>query len=195
MTKKRSYSEVVKEGKVTKSGREKENDTISKEDTVITKNVSKKSHNRLEGISKMYKSLIHTNVMLEMKETLNRLKKEQHKMRRYIRELEKVVISLVNKDNRKDSYKRKEAEQETFKTKRNLNDDVMEMQRIDVQRKIDLRRMQRLKELKSKILHVSTRCIAYAEDKAISEKEREHDTKVDRGRIKQDHNLMHVIGS
>ena len=71
MKKKRSYSEVVKEGKIKKRGKVKENDIISDKDTVITKNVSNKSRNRLEEISDMGKMSIQTKIMLEMQENLN----------------------------------------------------------------------------------------------------------------------------
>ena len=64
-------------------------------------------------------------------------------MRRYIRDLEKVVIiMIVNKDNSKDSYESIKAEREIFNTKRNLNDDTTKSKKIDVQKKIVLRRMQ-----------------------------------------------------
>ena len=58
MKKKRSYSEVVKEGKIKKRGKVKENDTISDKYTVITKNVSNKSCDRLEEISEKGKMSI-----------------------------------------------------------------------------------------------------------------------------------------
>ena len=54
-------------------------------------------------------------------------------MRRYIRDLEKVVITMiVNKDNSKDSYKSVEVEREIFNTKRNLNDNTAKSKKIDV---------------------------------------------------------------
>ena len=71
MKKKRSYSEVVKEGKIKKRGKVKENHTISDKDTVITKNVSNKSCDRLEEISQKSKMSIRTKIMLEMQENLN----------------------------------------------------------------------------------------------------------------------------
>ena len=50
-------------------------------------------------------------------------------MRRYIRDLEKVVITMiVNKDNSKDSYKSIEAEHEIV----NTNDDTTKSKKIDV---------------------------------------------------------------
>ena len=64
-------------------------------------------------------------------------------MRRYIRDLEKVVIiMIVNKDNSKDSYESIEAEREIFNIKRNLNDNTTKSKKIDAQKKIVLRRMQ-----------------------------------------------------
>ena len=54
-------------------------------------------------------------------------------MRRYIRDLEKVVITMiVNKDNSKDSYKSIEVEREIFNTKRSLNNDTTKLKKIDV---------------------------------------------------------------
>ena len=64
-------------------------------------------------------------------------------MRRYIRDLEKAVITMIeNKDNSKDNYESIEAEREIVNTKRNLNDDTTKSKKIDVQKKIVLRRMQ-----------------------------------------------------
>jgi hypothetical protein len=104
-------------------------------------------------------------------------------MRRYIRDLEKVVITMiVNKDNSKDSYKSVEVEREIFNTKRSLNNDTTKLKKIDVQKKIVLRRMQRLEEIKSKGLYASTRRVANVENKDVIMKVREHDTKVNRGR-------------
>jgi len=85
------------------------NKTNSENKIVVIENRSKKSQDSWETLTEESQVSMQTKIIVEMQETLALMKEEQQKMKDYIKDLERTVITLTNKSKDTESYKSTEA--------------------------------------------------------------------------------------
>ena len=117
------------------------NETNSDDETVVIENRSKKSHNSWETLTEKSQVSMQTKIIVEMQETLALMKEEQQKMKDYIKDLERTVITLINESEDTESYKSAEAKGIKLQKKRKLEIKRPPKQKTNPKEKQEVRRL------------------------------------------------------
>ena len=144
----RSYSEVVK-GIKRNNNKAETSDELNEDDkTVITDNKSIRSQASADILTDMSEVTMQTKVILEMKEMLKQMQKEQQLMKDHINDLENTVITLAEESEETDSYKNAEEKARKIKKKRKGDDKKLKEQQEEKTKKpkSEVRRSKRLEK-------------------------------------------------
>ena len=96
------------------------NKTNNDDETVVIENRSKKSQDSWETLTEASQVSMQSKIIVEMQEILALMKEEQQKMKDYIKDLERIVITLTNESEDTESYKSTEAKGIKLQKKRKL---------------------------------------------------------------------------
>jgi len=165
----RSYSEVVKGIKRNDNKAETSDELNEDDETVITDNKSIRSQASADTLTDMSEVTMQTKVILEMKEMLKQMQKEQQLMKDHINDLENTVITLAEESEETDSYKNAEEKARKIKKKRKGDDKKLKEQQEEKTKKpkSEVRRSKRLEKPNITKLTI----LRHNEPKAVKEKE------------------------